>query len=341
MKGVAKIARGKGNVDLIEAPEPEVLAGHVLIEVQAAGVCGTDLHIYHDEFPAFPPVILGHELAGVVVETSRDVSNCRPGDRVTSETFFSVCGHCAFCRNGLPNLCPDRRSIGSGVNGAFAKYVLVPEHNVHRLPPDVDAVAGALTEPLACCVHAFELTRVEPGETAVVSGPGTIGLLMSQVVKAAGACTVVVGTAVDGARLDLARSLGADAVLCLEHDEVSAVLQGMTDGMGPDVVFECSGAAPSAQNCLSWVRRHGRYAQVGLFGKTIEWDLEQVCYKELQVSGSFATVPGSWRKALALMGSGQVQTLPLVSDVLPISDWERAFELFERREGLKIILTPE
>jgi len=341
MKGVAKIARGKGNVDLIDAPEPEVIDGHVLIEVQAAGVCGTDLHIFHDEFPTFPPVILGHELAGVVAETSRGVSTCQPGDRVTSETFFSVCGHCAFCRNGLPNLCADRRSIGSGVNGAFARYVLVPEHNLHPLPPSVDAVAGALTEPLTCCVHALEMTRVEPGETALISGPGTIGLLMSQVVKASGARTVVVGTAADGSRLDLARSLGADVVLSAEQDDVGAVLKSMTKGLGADVVFECSGAGRSAQNCLSWVRCHGRYAQVGLFGTPIEWDLEQVCYKELQVSGSFATVPRSWRKALALLDSGQVQTLPLVSDVLPISEWKRAFEIFERREGLKIILTPE
>jgi L-iditol 2-dehydrogenase len=138
----------------------------------------------------------------------------------------------------------------------------------------------------------------------------------------------------------MARSLGAYTALAVERDDVASELDEMTGGLGADVVFECSGVQPSAHNCLSWVRRRGRYAQVGLFGTPIEWDLEQVCYKELRVSGSFATVPSSWRKALTLLQTGQVLTRPLVSDVFPITEWERAFGKFERREGLKIILTP-
>jgi L-iditol 2-dehydrogenase len=114
----------------------------------------------------------------------------------------------------------------------------------------------------------------------------------------------------------------------------------MTTGLGADVVFECSGAEPSAQNCLDLVRRRGRYAQVGLFGRPIAWDLEQVCYKELKVSGSFATVPSSWRKALTLLASEQVQTRPLVSHTFPLNEWEQAFHIFERRDGFKIVLTP-
>jgi L-iditol 2-dehydrogenase len=197
-----------------------------------------------------------------------------------------------------------------------------------------------LTEPLACCVHALEMTRVEPGETIVIAGPGAIGLLMMQVVKAAGAKLVVLGTTVDEARLELAQTLGADVTLNIETVDSKAILLEMTGGLGADAVFECSGAAPSAQHCLSLVRRRGRYAQVGLFGKPILWDLEQVCYKELQVSGSFATVPSAWRKALTLMASGQVQTGPLITHTLPLTEWQEAFRIFERRQGLKIVLTP-
>lgn len=124
MKGVAKVARGEGNVSLIDVPEPEVTPGHVLIEVKAAGVCGTDLHFYHDEFPTTPPVIMGHEVAGIVAEVGAAVSTCQPGDQVTSETYFHTCGDCEFCRDGFPN---ERKSIGSGVNGAFTRYVLVPQ----------------------------------------------------------------------------------------------------------------------------------------------------------------------------------------------------------------------
>lgn len=340
MKGVAKIAPGQGNVALIDAPEPQILPRHVLIEVKAAGICGTDLHIYHDEFKTTPPVIMGHEVAGVVVEVGEGVENCRPGDRVTSETYFYVCGQCQFCREGLINLCPSRRSIGSRANGAFTKYLLVPQQNIHHLPNSVDEQAGALTEPLACCVRALELTRVEPGETAVISGPGAIGLLMMQVVKAAGARVIVLGTNADEARLEKAAQIGADVVFNVQTTDTLTPIREMTGGLGADVVFECAGAAPSAQHCLELVRRQGRYAQVGLFGKPIAWDLEQVCYKELKVSGSNATVPSAWRKAVALLAAGQVQVGPLISNVLPISEWQHAFNLFEQRQGHKIILTP-
>ena len=341
MKAVVKFARGEGNVGLVDMPEPEVLEGHVVIAVKAAGICGTDIHIYHDEYPTNPPVIIGHEVAGEVAEVGRGVTSCRPGDRVTSETYFHVCGRCQHCRDGRPNLCRERKSIGSGVDGAFAPFVLVPEHNVHTLPEGIDEYAGALTEPLACCVHALECTRVDPGETAIVAGPGTIGLLMMQVARAAGARVTVLGTDADDQRLELARALGADATISVQDASFESVLRETVSPLGADVVFECSGAPPSAQLLLRLVRYGGRYAQVGLFGRPITWDLDQICFKELQVSGSFATVPSAWRKALVLMATGQVQTHPLVSHQMPMSRWEEAFRLFEERRGLKILLTPE
>jgi len=341
MQGVAKVARGEGNVALIDVPEPEVIPNHVVIEVQSAGICGTDMHIYHDEYPSNPPVILGHEVAGVVAAVGEGVDSCAPGDRVTSEPYFSVCGHCAFCRDGFPNQCPERRSIGSGVHGAFTRYVLVPAKNIHRLPANVDNTAGALTEPLACCVHALELTRVEPSDTVAVVGPGAIGLLAAQVVKAAGAQVVLLGTSTDAERLALARRLGIDVTVDVQAEDALGVVTGLTGGLGADVVFECSGAEAGAQLALSLVRRRGRYAQMGLIGRPIRWDLEQVCYKEIQVNGSFATVPSAWRKALRLMANGQVQTTPLVTHTFPIVDWQEAFSLFEERKAVKIALTPE
>ena len=340
MKGVAKLAPGDGHVGLLEVPMPEVRANHVLIEVKATGVCGTDIHIYHGEYAANPPVIMGHEVAGLVADVGEGVTNCQVGDRVTCETYFSVCNECDFCRAGLPNLCPQRKSIGSGVHGGFTQYVLVPAHNIHLLPANVDLIAGALSEPLTCCVHALERTHVEPGETVIVSGPGAIGLLMAQVVKAAGAKVVVLGTGADTARLVMAQTLGADLALNVEEGTTPQIVADLTSGVGADVVFECAGVGASAQSCLKLVRRRGRYGQVGLFGKPITWDLDLVCYKELEVHGSFAHLPSAWRKALKLMASGQVQTRPLVSAILPITEWQAAFDAFERRDGLKIVLTP-
>ncbi|MEZ4659172.1 MAG: zinc-binding dehydrogenase [Caldilineaceae bacterium] len=230
--------------------------------------------------------------------------------------------------------------MAAACDGAFSRYVLVRGQSVHRLPENVDVRSGALTEPLACCVHALEMSRVEPSDVVVVSGPGAIGLLMMQVVKAAGATVLLVGTNADAARMEVGQQLGADAILNVQVEDVEAAIRERTDGLGADVVFECSGAAASARNCLQWVRRRGRYVQVGLFSKAVEWDQNQICYKEVQMSGSFATIPSSWRKALRLLENGQVQTAPLITHTWALADWQAAFDTFERRDGLKNVFLP-
>ena len=341
MQSVAKLARGEGNVGLRETDEPQPGPGQVLIAVRAAGICGTDLHIYHDEYPTQPPVTLGHELAGDVAAIGEGVTRVAPGDRITTETYFHLCGTCRFCRSGKPNLCPERRSIGSGVDGGFARYVVVPERNVHRLPDGLAFSEAALTEPLACVVHgALELPKVTAGDVAVVSGPGAIGLLTLQVARASGAAVIVLGTAVDHRRLELACELGATAAIDITTEDASATVQGLTGGWGADIVFECSGAGPAALGLRQHVRRGGQYAQIGLFGKPVAWDLDQVCMKELSVTGSNATVPSAWRTALRLLGEGQVRTAPLITSTYPLAGWADAFSTFEKREGVKLLLDP-
>ena len=165
-----------GNVEIQEIPDPEPGPGEVLIEVKAAGICGTDLHIWKDEYKSVPPMIMGHEGAGVIAALGEGVSGFSPGDRVTSETFAKFCGHCFFCKQGKINLCPERRSIGTHLNGFFAKYLTIRASAVHLLPEGVSFWAGALSEPLACCVHGIlERASVIPGDWILISGPGTIG----------------------------------------------------------------------------------------------------------------------------------------------------------------------
>jgi L-iditol 2-dehydrogenase len=341
MPAVVKTARGEGNVALRELPQPRPGPGQVLLAVRAAGICGTDLHIYHGEFRTEPPVVLGHELAGEVVAIGEEVTRIAVGDRATTETYFHLCGSCRFCRGGQPNLCPERRSIGSGVDGGFAPYVVVPEGNIHYLPDHLTYQEAALSEPLACVVHgALELPKVTPGDVAVVAGPGAIGLLTLQVARAAGAAVIVLGTGADHRRLALAQELGATRAVDVDDENPIPIVRDLTGGWGADIVFECSGAGPAALSLLDHARRGGQYAQIGLFGKPVAWDLDQVCMKELRVTGSNASVPSAWRTALRLLEEGRVRTGALISDVYPLADWEEAFQRFERREGIKMLLDP-
>ena len=341
-----KLAPGVGHVGVGDIDEPQPAAGQVKIRVRAAGICGTDWHIYQDEFKTQPPVVMGHEVAGEVAAVGDGVAGrfpgVQPGARVTTETYFATCGECRYCRDGRENLCLNRRSIGSAVHGGFTQYVVVPAQNVHPLPDNVDFEAGALTEPLACVVHGvLDARAVQPGDVAVIAGPGAIGLLTLQVAKAAGATVVVLGTDVDEQRLQLARDLGADHTLNVQRDDAAALVAELSDeGLGADVVLECSGAGPAAQQLLELVRRGGRYVQIGLFGKPIAWDLDQVCYKELTVTGSNASVPSAWRRALRLLADGTVQTKPLITHRFAITEWEDAFAVFEEKSGVKTLLTP-
>jgi L-iditol 2-dehydrogenase len=342
MKAVMKVARGVGNVELRDIPEPEPGPGQVAIEVAAAGICGTDLHIYKDEFGSNPPVVLGHETAGVVAAAGQGVDPALTGKRVTTETYFYTCGTCQFCRGGFENLCLTRKSIGSHVNGAFTRYLVVPAHRLHVLPDGIDLEAGALTEPLACVVHNVQINRtVNAGDIAVVAGPGAIGLLAAQVVKAAGATVVVLGTNRDANRLQLAGKLGADYTLNIEQDSPAELIGDITpNGLGADVVYECSGAGPAATQLLGLVRRQGIYAQMGIFGGPIRVDFDQVVYKELSVFGTFASLPESWTRALQLMASGAVQTKPLITHRFSVTAWRQAFDLFEEQAGIKTVLKP-
>lgn len=342
MKAVMKIERGVGHVELRDIPEPSPAAGQVKIKVKAAGICGTDLHIYKDEFRSFPPVVLGHEVAGEIVELGAGVEGLTTGERVTTETYFSTCGQCAYCRSGHHNLCLNRRSIGSAVNGGFTNFVVVPSKNIHRLPDSIDFEAGALTEPLACVCHAVMTTpSVSPGDIAVIAGPGAIGLLTLQVVKAAGATVVMLGTDGDEQRMALAQQLGADYVVNVMTDNPDKLIQAITpEGLGADVVYECSGAGAAASQLLTLVRRHGRYVQIGLFGKPVAWDLDQICFRELSITGSNASVPSAWTRALQLLASGKVQTKPLITAAYEVTAWQEAFEGFERKQAIKTLLIP-
>ncbi|MBZ4645919.1 MAG: putative arabitol-phosphate dehydrogenase [Clostridia bacterium] len=343
MKALVKYAKGNGNMEIRDVPEPKPGPGQVKIEVKAAGICGSDLHIYHDDIaiPLNPPVVTGHEFCGVVVEVGEGVTAWKPGDRVTSETAFSFCGKCHYCITGYYNLCNERRTLGYWYNGAFAKYTVVLQERVHVLSDSIDFISGALLEPLACVTHAvLELTTITVGDVVLVVGPGAIGLATLQVAKAQGATVVVSGTSIDKERLEMAKKLGADYTINVQEEDLQKFIWELTKGRGVDVVLECSGVARAADDALKVIKKQGQFTQIGLFGKPITIDFERICFKELKVTGSLGSRWTSWEKAIQLVEQGKVRTKPLVSHEMPITEWEKAFRMFENKEGLKLVLIP-
>lgn len=341
MKAVVKSKKGVGFVELLDVPKPQPGPNEVLVEVRAAGICGTDIHIYHDEFTYSPPVVLGHEFCGIVADVGKDVEAWKPGDRVTSETAGYVCGRCRYCRTGRYNLCPKRLGLGYHLNGAFARYIVVPRPEIlHRLPDNVDFISGALCEPSAVATHGvIELTDISGGDFVAVLGEGPLGLLALQVAKSAGAETVAV-TGIIEARLEMARNLGADFTINAKQEDPVKAVMDLTEGYGADVVLECSGSPIAARQGLQMVRKAGSYTQLGLFGKPIEIDLDQIAYKELRATGVFSQRWSAWETALKLIASGKLLTKPLVTHIFPITEWKKGFDVMENKAGIKVVLTP-
>jgi len=342
MKAVVKYAPGVGNIDVLDVKEPVCGPGLVKVQVAFCGVCGTDLHVLHDTFRNYPPVILGHECAGTVIEVGPGASGVAIGDPVTVLGATAVtCGRCAYCRSGYFIFCSQRRGMGHGVDGAFARYLVVRPDQIYRLPDGMSLEAGALSEPFAAVVQAVtEITQVRLGETAVVSGPGPIGLLCVKLLVAEGVQTIVAGTAADAARLAAARRFGAAHVVNVGERSLGEAVRDFTKGAGADVAFECSGHPDSVRGCLDSLRPMGRYTQVGICGRDIQFPMDQVFYKQLTVRGSVTYTAATWDRMMRIFAQDRVQLGDLVSTTLPITEWNRAFDMCATHEALKVLLYP-
>ena len=342
MKALIKYEPGVGNVELREVAEPACGDNQVKIEVSFCGVCGTDLHVYEDTFRNFPPVILGHEFSGRVVQVGRLVRNIQPDDHATVLPATAVtCGSCSFCRMGYFMLCPDRRGMGHGVNGAFAKYAVVRGDQVYKIPAGLSLAEAALCEPFASAVQAvLQVTNVRLGDVALVSGPGPIGLLCLKILLAEGIKTIVTGTGEDAMRLEKAKMLGVDTVVNLTEQELATVVAEETKGAGVDVAFECAGAEASAANCLRALKPLGQYTQVGIFGRKIFLDFDQVFYKQLRVVGSVGYTTSTWDRLLKILEQKVVSLDDLITHRMPLERWQDAFKLCERKQAIKVLLSP-
>ena len=339
MRALRKLQSGNSQLAVVNVKEPRPGPGEARIAVFAGGVCGTDLHIIDGSYSSRTPVTLGHEIAGQVDAVGDDVNEHWIGTRVSPEPPVS-CGTCEWCRAGLPMHCQDRLSLGSGLDGGFATYVVVPVRNLHQLPPSVSDYAGVLAEPLACVCNALmDPGVIAPGDRVVVTGPGTIGLLAAQVAMAAGARTTIVGLDRDSSRLAIASKLGLDA-MSFDDPELRRNLEREASGRGIRTVIECAGAEPAVAWALSLLRPRGKLVQLGLLADDASVCLSGAITRELTITGSYGSTPASWYRAIAMLAADLVQLEPLVTSVFALDAWTEAVARSQAQEGIKTIFDP-
>ncbi|MHA2187406.1 MAG: zinc-dependent alcohol dehydrogenase [Candidatus Thorarchaeota archaeon] len=339
-----KTSRGIGNLEIREIEKPNPGPEEVLIEVAASGLCGTDLHIKHNQSHYTPPVVLGHEYSGTVVELGEDVQSVKVGDKVVSPAT-AYCGQCYHCKTGCVNRCTcvDKRILGvSQANGAFAKFLVVPEYILHKVPKGLSMEEAALAEPTACVVHnVAERTPITPGDIVVVQGPGTMGLIAAQVAKAMGAGKVIMtGVTSDRWRLDIAEKTGTDITIDVQQDtDAVETVREHSDGLGADVVIEASGSGIARAQALDFVKVTGHVSLLGVQGSPTDINLDHMIEKELTMVGTWGTIPSSWVTTLRMMATGQINVKPIITHRLSLDEWEKGFDLMETQTAIKVLFT--
>lgn len=343
MIALVKHAKGEGQVSLSDRPIPVCGKDEVLIRVAYGGICGTDIHILHDQFAYYPPVILGHEFSGEVAAVGEGVTGYAVGDRVVGEPHNKACGKCYLCRNGHIQNCMDKRSIGWGIDGCFTDYVVMPEKLLHKVPEGLSLAEAAMAEPTAIVAHQLlERAKVTPGDSVVVMGVGPIGLLAAQMAKVAGAERVILcGTDADeGYRLKVADELACyDRFINVQREDAAAVIMDMT-GVGADLVVEASGAGSAIRTGIRVLKKWGRLCAIGMTAApTVEVPWNEAMMKVLDVQFNMSSSYNGWDMALKLMAGGKVKVAPMIG-VRPLTEWEQAFADLEAGRAMKLLLTP-
>ena len=345
MKAVVKEKKGYDNISYKEVPVPQINDNEVLIKVKAAGICGSDIHIFNDEFPYWPPVTLGHEFAGVIEKVGRDIKRFKIGDRVTSEPQQGVCGVCRFCRLGLIHLCSSKRSPGWGIDGAMAEYIKLPETLLHKLPDNISFIEGAVIEPASTVTHAIiERGNIRPQDFVVVMGPGPIGLIAAQVAKASGAKKVAIAGLDEDKdyRFTIAEELKIDFIINVQRQDLNDLILKNTEGYGADFVVECSGSEKAINSAIEILAKNGKLIAVGFSGKEslgLKWD--SAIYKELNIITSMSSTYSSWNYTIDMLKENRLNLNKVVSDILPLSKYREGFDRAINKKGLKIVLVPD
>ncbi|MCA9234274.1 MAG: galactitol-1-phosphate 5-dehydrogenase [Planctomycetales bacterium] len=332
-------------LDLVDVPDPTIAPDEVLVRVAACGICGSDVHGYDGSTGRRqPPLVMGHEAAGVVEQAGREVSQFSPGDRVTFDSTV-FCGSCEYCQRGQINLCDRRQVLGVSCDdyrrhGAFAEFVTVPERILHRLPAELPFAHAALIEAVAVALHAVGRQPFPAGGTAVVVGAGMIGTLVIQALRAANAGQII-AVDLDDDRLSMARRFGADETVNPANQDAVTRVKELTAGRGADAALEVVGAAATVHTAVACARKGGAVTLVGNLSPSVPLPLQDVVTRELTLLGSCAS-QGEYPRAIELMAAAKIDVAPLISARAPLLEGPRWFErLYAREPGLmKVVLEP-
>ncbi len=344
MIGLVNYAKEPHSVELREVPVPEIGEEDVLLRVQAVAVCGSDLHQYagKQSWKVNYPVVLGHEFSGLIAQMGKRVRGFQEGDRVASETAAVLPSDSPFLRQGLYNLEPRRLGFGYGVDGAMAQFVKVPGRCLHHVPDALSLEKAALTEP--CCVAYNAVcvnSHVRPGDTVAVIGPGPIGLLCAAMAKLSGTGhLVVVGTAADAKRLQVAKQMGADTVLGAHGEDVAEWVKNFGDGYGFDLVVDAAGVSSALKTALEMVRPAGQITKVGWGPQPLNFSLDPLVQKGARLQGSFSHNWPIWEKVLSLLASGKLDPSPILNRISPLTEWLETFDAMHSGAIVKGVLQP-
>ncbi len=342
MKAIVKEAPGPG-LAVRDVVVPSIGTTDVLIRVQAAGICGTDAHIWEWNHWAAsrlkPPLIIGHEFAGEVVAVGREVRGIAPGQIVSAEGHLN-CGHCVLCRNGDAHVCRDMKIIGVDVDGAFAEYIRMPASNIWPIPPEVPIEVAAIHDPLGNAFHTVLATPVA-GATVLIQGAGPIGLMAIAIARAAGAARVICSET-NPLRRALAAKLGAHVVV-EPGAGLSAAVGDATDGLGVDVVCEMSGHPDAIRSSLELVRNGGHVRLLGLPTDAVSIDLAgTVIFKGITIYGVLGRrMYDTWTQMSAFLKAGLIDVRPIITHRVPFERFEEGIAAIRSGQAGKVILTME
>lgn len=345
MTGVVKAAAGPG-IEVRSMPVPRPGRGEVLVEVKAAGICGSDVHIFkwspmYHWMASYLPVVLGHEFSGQIVELGEGVTSLSVGQRVVCKHIVP-CGTCRDCREGRPHMCLPCRSRALGLyrNGGFAGYVAVPEPNCIPMPDSMSYELGSLTQPMVLAVNSVDRARLRIGDTIVILGPGPIGLSVLVAAQSFGAtAAIVVGVRGDEERLEIARKMGAGFTLGVDDGDPVRAVRDITCDYGADVVFEAAGVPEAINQGIGMLKRGGTLVSLGMHNRPASIDLTAFNRADLTLTGMHEG-PITWERALSVVEANASKLVHMITARFRLEDAQAAFDSAARREGAKVLLIP-